>query len=97
MQQKVPDPRIQSMFAGDRLWAIFAVVSLWAIYAFVFWRVLPVAGSEGIVEALAVAGGLVLLFNTASILAMVNHYAHDKDHIYGLDIHYLDLKRNKNG
>lgn len=95
MQPKVPDPRIQAMFAGDRRWAVLAVVSLWLIYGFVFWKVLPVAGSEGIVEALAVAGGLVLLFNSASIFAMVNHYAHDKDHIYGLDIHYLDLQRNK--
>jgi hypothetical protein len=35
----------------------------------------------------------VLLFNTASILAMVQHYSGDKDHIYGLDLHYLDALR----
>ncbi len=38
-----------------------------------------------------------LIFNTASIFAMLSHYAEDKENIYGLDIHYLDAaKRSKN-
>jgi hypothetical protein len=32
----------------------------------------------------------VLVFNTASIAAMVKHYAEDKHFIYGLDIKTLD-------
>jgi hypothetical protein len=37
-----------------------------------------------------VAGALVLVFNTASIFAMLNHYAEDKEFIYGIDIKYTD-------
>ncbi len=98
MQQKLPDPRIQSMYTGDRLWAFGAVLVLWCTYAFVFWRLLADPSADGVLQALAVAGGLVLLFNTASIFAMIKHYSEDKDHIYGLDIHYLDeMKKSKEG
>lgn len=83
------------MFSGDRRWALFAVLTLWLIYAFVFWNVMPYAGTDEVLITLAVAGGLVLLFNTASILAMISHYSHDKDHIYGLDLHYLDAMKRK--
>lgn len=90
MQQKSMDPRVESMFSTDRLWAYGAVLVLWLTYLFVLWQVLPNAGEDNVLLALAVSGGLVLLFNTASIVAMINHYSHDKDHIYGLDLHYLD-------
>jgi hypothetical protein len=84
------------MFSGDRIWAFGAVLVLWATYAFVFWRLTQDPGADGVLQALAIAGGLVLLFNTASILAMIKHYGEDKDHIYGLDIHYLDeMKKSK--
>lgn len=96
MQQKASDPRVHSMFAGDRIWAFGAVLVLWAVYGFVYWRLSESAPADGVMQALGVAGGLVLLFNSASILAMINHYAEDKEHIYGLDIHYLDeMKKSK--
>ncbi|WP_295559230.1 hypothetical protein [uncultured Hyphomicrobium sp.] len=96
MQQKLPDPRIHSMFSGDRIWAFGAVLVLWASYAFTFWELTQNPAEQGVIQALAIAGGLVLLFNTASIVAMIVHYSHDKDHIYGLDIHYLDeMKKTK--
>ena len=40
-----------------------------------------------------IAAIVLLLFNTASIAAMVRHYAHDKEHIYGVDIKHLDAGR----
>lgn len=83
------------MFARDRRWAVAAVIALWSIYVFVFWKVLPNAGTPEVIYALAGAGGVVLIFNTASIFAMIHHYAHDKEHIYGLDLHYLDILRGK--
>ena len=84
------------MFSGDRTWAFVAVIVLWTLYGFVFWRLTQTAPAEGVLQALAVAGGLVLLFNSASIIAMIKHYAEDKEHIYGLDIHYLDeMKKSK--
>jgi hypothetical protein len=88
------DPRIESMYRGDRLAALGALAVLWLTIVFVFIKILPNAGSSEAIIALAIGGGLVLLFNTASIFAMTKHYAEDKDHIYGLDIHYLDeMKR----
>jgi hypothetical protein len=83
------------MFAGDRRWAVAAVLTLWATYAFVFYEMTVYVTDPEILYALAAAGSIVLLFNTASIVAMVQHYSNDKDHIYGLDIHYLDLLRGR--
>jgi hypothetical protein len=98
MQQKLADPRIHKMFSGDRLWAFVAVLTLWATYAFVFWKLFDGAtADQTVLQALAISGGLVLLFNTASILAMISHYADDKEHIYGLDIHYLDEMKKARG
>jgi len=39
------------------------------------------------------AAGLVAVFNTASIAAMIRHYRHEKARIYGLDIEHLDALR----
>ena len=91
MQQKISDPRIDKMFGGDRIWAYGAVLVLWLLYAFVYFAILPHVNDENVLLALSISGGLVLLFNTASILAMVSHYSHDKERIYGLDLHYVDL------
>jgi hypothetical protein len=97
MQQRLSDPRIQSMFSGDRIWAFGAVIVLWCVYAFTYWELSRYATDDGVLQALAIAGGLVLLFNTASIIAMIAHYAQDKEHIYGLDIHYLDEMKKAKG
>lgn len=84
------------MFKTDRLWAFGAVIVLWATYFFVFWEVYQSAHNDNVITALAIAGSLVLLFNSAAILAMINHYSNDKDSIYGLDIGYLDAMKKKN-
>jgi hypothetical protein len=95
MAQDSTDPRIHSMFSTDRMWAYFAVLVLWALYAFVFLQIMPHVNDEGVLIALTISGGLVVLFNTAAIVAMINHYAEDKEHIYGLDLRYLDIMQNK--
>ena len=97
MQQKASDPRIDSMFAGDKRWAWLALVVLWASYVFVILRIQEYAGTSDVAMVLLASAGLVLLFNTASILAMFSHYAKDKEHIYGLDIHYLDANKKNRG
>ncbi len=51
------------MCRGDRARAIGAVVVLWLTVLFVFVQILPDTGTSAVVAALAVAGGLVLLFN----------------------------------
>ncbi|MDQ0395435.1 hypothetical protein [Labrys monachus] len=84
------DPRIEVMYRRDRAWSYLAIIVLWLTLLFVFSEVLPDTGSPGVTIALMVAGGLVLLFNTASIAALLRHYHEDKQHLYGLDLHYID-------
>ena len=87
------DARINAMFTGDLFWAWGFVAVLWAVYLFVFYEVTAIVRDADIWWALAIGGGLVLLFNTAAIIALAIHYAHDKRFIYGLDIRHLDEMR----
>jgi preprotein translocase subunit SecF len=89
------DPRIAKKFSGDRTWSLVAVIVLWALYAFVFYEVKGNLSSPDVAWTLAVFGGLVLLFNTAAILAMIAHLSEEREEIYGLDLHYVDLAKNK--
>lgn len=93
MQRNLSDPRIAAKFSGDRMWSLAAIIVLWLLYAFVFFEIRDYAGSPEVVWALIISGGLVILFNTAAILAMLFHLSEERDEIYGLDLHYLDLKK----
>ncbi|MGL4968280.1 MAG: hypothetical protein ACRC67_44105 [Inquilinus sp.] len=89
-----PDPRIEGLFRADRRGATAFVVLLWAAMLFVFIAMWPLV--DGPVRLLlAVAGGAVLILNTASIWALVKHYAEDKEAIYGLDLRHLDAARGQ--
>jgi hypothetical protein len=89
------DPRIDKMFGQDRMWAILALVVVWALYTFVFYVLMPEWNDDAVKAALLISGGLVMLFNAAAIWAMLSHYGADKEHIYGLDLHYLDLMKKR--
>lgn len=82
--------RIERMYRGDVMFAFGFIGVLWLVMTFVFISVYSAIGVNGITGVLTVGGALVLLFNTAAIVAMVRHYAHEKDFIYGLDIRHLD-------
>ncbi len=97
MQQKAGDPRVETMFGKDRMWAFLALLVLWALYTFTFFAILPHLNDEGVLAALFISGGLVMFFNGAAIWAMIKHYREDKEHIYGLDLHYLDLMNKSKG
>ena len=87
--------RIEAMYRGDVRGAWLLVALLWIVILFVLimsWPYIPDAGIKTIV---ALAAAAVLIFNTASIYAMVTHYAEDKDFIYGLDIKNLDAIRGQ--
>lgn len=90
MQKTLGDPRVTRMLSGDRMWSLAALLLLWLLYAFVFWEVMPYSELPEVFWLLAVGAGLVLLFNTASIVAMLVHLSEDRAEIYGLDLHYLD-------
>lgn len=88
--------RIAAMFRGDKIFALGFVAVLWLVVLFVFFSVRSTIGGGTIMNVLVVAGALVLLFNTAAILAMIRQYAAERDFIYGLDIRHLDaMKRAK--
>ena len=85
--------RIEAMHKGDIRVAWAFVVGLWLAIIFVAiatWNLAP----NGTARVLLLsAGAVILLFNTAAILAMVRHYREDRDFMYGLDIKFLDEAR----
>jgi hypothetical protein len=84
--------RIDAMYRWDCIAAGTLVVVLWVTIFFVILAVRPyMPGSVEI--ACWIAAAFLLLFNTASIVAMIRHYGHDKEHIYGIDIRHLDAGR----
>lgn len=85
------------MFSGDRLAALGALAVLWATLLFVFWQVMPLVSEPAVLYVLGTGFALVLLFNTAAIIAMLAHYSEDRQHIYGLDLHYLDEMKKSRG
>jgi len=56
------------MYRGDVTWALVALLVLWLTILFVFFEVAMGSATPGVIVALAIFAGLVLLFNTASIL-----------------------------
>ena len=87
--------RIEAMYRRDVLVAYAFVIGLWFAIIFVMigtWNLAPEGPWRTI---LMIGGAAVLLFNTASMGALVKHYKEDKDFIYGLDIKHLDEMRGK--
>ena len=74
-------------------WAF--VVGLWVAMIFVAIATWDLAPSGGARTLLLIAGAVVLLFNTAAILAMLRHYREDRDFMYGLDIKFLDESKGR--
>ena len=88
--QKGLEDRIDKIFAGDKLAAGILIAGLWLTVFFVMFAVRGFMPS-GQVEVLCwAAAAILLLFNTASIIAMLKHYGQDKAHIYAIDIRHLD-------
>lgn len=89
------DSRIEAMYRNDvrGAWAFVAV--LWIVVLFVLFMSWPHIPDGGVRIAALLAAAAVLIFNTASIAAMVRNYAADKDFIYGLDIKMLDEARKR--
>ena len=85
--------RIEAMYQGDKRGAWLFIVALWVAVIFVLgmsWSHIP---DMGVRIVALIAAAAVLVFNTASMTAMLSHYAEDKNFIYGLDIKHLDQMR----
>lgn len=91
------DQRIESMYRSDVRAAWILVICLWVVILFVLFMSWPYIPDTGVKIVSALAALAVLIFNTASITAMVRHYAEDKHFIYGLDIKHLDASKQAKG
>lgn len=87
--------RIMAMHRLDIIVAWAFVAGLWFTIIFVAIATWSLAPSSTARIVLLIGGAVVLLFNTAAILAMLRHYREDRDFMYGLDIKFLDAARAK--
>ena len=86
--------RIEAMYRSDVRGAWTFVVVLWIVILFVLFMSWPHIPDPSIRFFALVAAAAVLIFNTASVGAMVKNYAEDKEFIYGLDIKHLDQMKD---
>ena len=91
------DQRITAMHRSDVRLAWGFVVGLWLSVIFVAMATWDLAPSGGARVLLLIGGAVILLFNTAAIMAMLRHYRDDRDFMYGLDIKFLDEARAAKG
>ncbi len=91
------DQRIDAMHRSDVRIAWGFVVGLWLAVIFVAIATWDFAPSGGARALLLIGGAIILLFNTAAIMAMLKHYREDRDFMYGLDIKFLDEARAAKG
>jgi hypothetical protein len=87
--------RIDAMFSRDKTMAWIFIVVLWITIAFVYFAIFGLIRDDAMKVVLSVGAVALLVFNSASMLAMISHYAEDREHIYGLDIKHLDENRSK--
>jgi hypothetical protein len=85
--------RIESMYQADKRNAWILIACLWIVVLFVLFMSWPYIPDAGVKAVALIAAAAVLIFNTASIMAMVQHYQEDKEFIYGLDIKMLDQNK----
>jgi TM2 domain-containing membrane protein YozV len=84
--------RIDSMYRKDCIAAMILIVALWITILFVILSIRPYMPAS-VEIACWLAAAILLLFNTASIVAIIRHYRDDIEHIYGIDIRHLDAGR----
>lgn len=89
------DQRIEAMYRGDKRAAWVLIIALWAALLSVLFLSWPHIPDATVRMVCALGAAAVLIFNTASMIAMLNHYAEDKKFIYELDILGLDEMKKK--
>ena len=87
------DGRIDAMYRRDKIWAWVLVALLWITILAVLFFSWPYIPDDGVRIVALIGAAAVVIFNTASIVAMLRHYAEDKEFIYGLDIKGLDAMK----
>ena len=85
--------QMDTMSRHDRWMAWACVVALIIVLPFVFitmWDNMPSTPTKVV---LAGSGALLLLYNVASVLALVRNFARDRDFIYRRDVAHLREQR----
>lgn len=90
MDENNINTRINKMFKTDSLFAALILIALWVTIAFVYIQISKQVDDGNIQIVITIGAALLLLFNTASIVAMLKHYSKDKAAIYKIDIRHLD-------
>jgi hypothetical protein len=81
--------QMDAMYRRDRWMAVALVVVLLIVLPFVYialWDNMPSTATKLV---LAAAGAVLMVYNVASMLALVRNYKRDKDFIYRRDIAHL--------
>jgi hypothetical protein len=81
--------QMQTMFHRDRLMAIVFVIAMLVVLPFVLVAVWGNVPSDGIRIVLVVSCAIVLVYNVASMVALVRNYQRDRDFIYRRDVAHL--------
>jgi len=89
--------RIQAMHKRDVQVAWAFVIGLWFAIIFVAVATWSWAPNGPARVMLLIGGSVILILNTAAIMAMLRHYREDRDFMYGLDIKFLDAARAQKG
>jgi hypothetical protein len=80
---------MDTLYARDRWMAIAMVVALLIVLPFVFialWDNMPDTATKVV---LGVSAAVLLIYNIASMLALIRNYRRDKDFIYRRDVAHL--------
>jgi hypothetical protein len=87
--ERVVQRQMDTMFRRDRWMAIASVVAMLVVLPFVYFAVLDNMPGTGTKVVLAAACVVLLVYNVASMLALVRNYKRDKDFIYRRDVAHL--------
>jgi archaellum biogenesis protein FlaJ (TadC family) len=81
--------QMDTMYQRDRWMAIASVVAMLVVLPFVYIALLENMPGTGTKVILAGSGLVLLVYNVASMVALVRNYRRDKDFIYRRDVAHL--------
>jgi uncharacterized membrane protein len=81
--------QMDKMFQRDRWMAIISVVAMLVVLPYVYFALLDNMPGTATKVVLAASCVVLLVYNVASMLALVRNYRRDKDFIYRRDVAHL--------
>jgi hypothetical protein len=81
--------QMQSMLERDRLMAYGFVIAMLVVLPFILIVIWDNVPTDGIRVVLVLACAVVLIYNVASMVALVRNYERDRDFVYRRDVAHL--------